>query len=147
MGFIEEIAPVIQKYASQYGIKVCSPIIAQAVLESESGTSYKATYGHNYFGLKYRDGRCPVACGKFLDRSAEQNANGSYTNISDYWFKFRSMEEGVIGYLQFINTPAYAGLKGLTDPREYMETIKAAGYATSLKYVENLMAVINKYNL
>lgn len=147
MEFIEAIAPIIQKYAPQYGIRVCSPIIAQAVLESKSGASYKAVYGHNYFGLKYRKDRCPVSCGKFLDKSAEQNADGSYTNITDYWFAFQSMEEGVIGYFQFINTPTYEGLKGLTDARTYLETIKEAGYATSIKYVENVMDVIRKYNL
>lgn len=41
MGFIEQVAPLVQKYAPEYGIKVCSPIIAQAVLESASGTSDK----------------------------------------------------------------------------------------------------------
>ncbi|MGN1314084.1 MAG: N-acetylmuramoyl-L-alanine amidase, partial [Lachnospiraceae bacterium] len=36
---------------------------------------------------------------------------------------------------------------GVTDPEEYLDKIKASGYATSLKYVPNLMAVIEKYNL
>ena len=57
------------------------------------------------------------------------------------------MEEGVIGYFDFINISNYQSVKGVTDPLEYLENIRDAGYATSLKYVANLMAVIEKYNL
>ena len=57
------------------------------------------------------------------------------------------MEDGVIGYFDFTNISTYSNLKGVTDPRQYLENIKADGYATSLKYVDNLMAVIEKYDL
>ena len=57
------------------------------------------------------------------------------------------MEAGIKGYFEFINIPNYSKLKGVADPRTYLELIKAAGYATSLKYVDNVMAVIEKYNL
>lgn len=36
---------------------------------------------------------------------------------------------------------------GPTRPRQYLENIKADGYVTSLKYVDNLMAVIERYDL
>ena len=78
--FIEQIAVLVQKYASQFGIAVHSPIIAQAILESASGTSELATHAHNYFGLKYRKGRCPSASGVYLKVGSEQNADGSYTS-------------------------------------------------------------------
>jgi flagellum-specific peptidoglycan hydrolase FlgJ len=144
--FIEDIAKYVNKHREKYNIQVASPIIAQAILESASGTSSKAKY-HNYFGLKYRANRCPAASGWFVDGSAEQLANGQYVNISTKWVKANSMEEGVICYFQFINTSNYYSLKGETNPRTYLEKIKKAGYATSLKYVDNLMNVIEKYNL
>lgn len=144
--FIEQIAFYVNKYREEFGIKVASPIIAQAVLESAKGTSNKAKY-HNYFGLKYRANRCPSASGYFVDGSAEQNKDGTYTNIQDKWFKFDSMEMGVKGYFEFTNISNYKKLKGVTNPRTYLEEIKAAGYATSLKYVDNVMNVINTYNL
>lgn len=146
MGFIETIAPLIQKYAPQYGIKVCSPIIAQACLESAYGTSGLAKV-FNYFGLKYRSGRCPTACGVCYKTGSEQNGDGSYTSSVMEWCKFPDADAGVQGYFDFINMDRYANLKGVTDPREYLEKIKADGYATSLKYVDNLMAVIKKYDL
>ncbi len=145
--FINLIGAYVQKHAPQYGIRVCSPIIGQAILESAWGTSYKASFGHNYFGLKFRENRCPISCGKFQDGSAEQAADGSYMQIRDSWFRFRDMEEGVVGYFQFVSAPAYEGLKRADGPRAYLEAIKKAGYATSIGYVENVMAVVDRYGL
>lgn len=147
IGFIEQIAPYIQTFAPQYGICVCSPIIAQAILESASGTSELARKAHNYFGLKYRPGRCPTACGIYDKTGSEQNKDGSYTSSAMQWMKFPDMEHGVRGYFDFLNTPNYANLKGVTNPQTYLEKIKEDGYATSISYVSNLQNVISSYNL
>ena len=144
--FIKELATYVQKYAPQYGIKVYSPIIAQGILESDEGRSSKAVVGHNYFGLKYRPGRCPIAIGYFTDTSKEDTGK-QLIDITDNWFKFRNMEEGVIGYFQFTDIPNYASIKGVTDPELYLTNIKAANYATSRNYVKNVMDVIEKYGL
>lgn len=146
MSFEMEIAKCVQKYAPQFNIKVCSPIIAQAILESASGTSEKAKHC-NYFGLKYRPNRCPSSDHVFIDGSKEQKQDGSYRDITDKWFGFSSMSAGVKGYFEFINTVNYAKTKNETDPYRYLQAIKDAGYATSIKYVDNLMAVISKYDL
>lgn len=153
--FIEQIAVLVQKYASQFGIAVHSPIIAQAILESASGTSNKVKveidgkveWRHNYFGLKWRDGRCAISNDYFEEWTSEQRKDGSRYNKVDRFCKFNSMEDCIIGYFQWTNIPNYANLKGVTDPQEYLEKIKADGYATSLHYVENLMNVISTYNL
>ena len=144
MNFIEEIAKYVQTYSIAYGIQVCSPIIAQAILESDSGTSELAVNAHNYFGLKYK---ASVASEHYIKVGSEQNANGTYTSSVMKWCKFPSMEAGVKGYFDFISAQRYANLKGIKDPLTYLETIKADGYATSLRYVENVYAVLNKYNL
>lgn len=145
--FIEQIASYVIRYAPKYNIRIASPIIAQAILESASGTSELAKNANNFFGLKYKSGRCPTACGTYYKVGSEQNNDGSYSSSSMAWCKFKNMEDCVIGYFDFINISRYAGLKGVTDPKQYLDTIKAAGYATSLKYVDNLMNVISKYNL
>lgn len=150
MGFIEEVAGYVQKHAPSYGIKVCSPIIAQAILESAKGTSELAVNANNFFGLKYNPAqpkRCPSAVGHYVKKGSEQNADGTYTSSTMLWQKFANMEDCVIGYFDFINNSRYANLKGITDPRTYLENIRSDGYATSLKYVDNLMNVINQYNL
>lgn len=145
--FIEEIAKYVIKHASNYNIKVHSPIIAQAILESASGTSELAKNAHNYFGLKYRQRRCSTCTGIYYKVGSEQNADGSYTSSAMKWCKFDNMEDGVIGYFDFINIKNYENLKNVEDPKTYLENIKKDGYATSLKYVDNLMAVIKKYDL
>ena len=145
--FIKKIAAYIKKYAPSYGIKVYSPIIAQAILESAYGTSELAVNAHNYFGLKYREGRCKTCIGVYTKVGTEQNPDGSYVSSSMEWCKFKDMENGVIGYFDFINISNYSNLKGVTEPRKYLEYIKADGYATSLDYVDNLMSVIENWSL
>lgn len=145
--FIEQIAAYIKKYAPSYGIVVYSPIIAQAILESAYGTSELAVNACNFFGLKYREGRCKTCIGIYDKVGSEQNSDGSYTSSAMKWCKFEDMENGVIGYFDFTNISNYANLKGVTDPREYLENIKADGYATSLNYVDNLMSVIETWSL
>lgn len=144
--FIEEIAAAAKELAPKYGIAVISPIVAQACLESGYGTSNKAQK-NNFFGLKYRANRVKCSNGSFTDTSSEQNKDGSYTKISTKWFSFATLKDGVEGYLQFIDNDNYKSLKGVTDPLTYLQNIKAAGYATSLKYVDNLMSVIKSNNL
>ena len=86
--FVKTVAAYIKKYAPVYGIEVVSPIIAQAVLESGYGTSELAVNAHNYFGLKYRKGRCKTCIGIYHMVGSEQNADGSYTSSAMQWCKF-----------------------------------------------------------
>ena len=144
--FIIAIAPYCVKYAQKYGFKVASPAIAQACLESAYGTSEKAKH-HNYFGLKYRPNRLTVNNGTFIDGSYEQETNGSYYAITDQWYNFDTMEQGVEGYFQFINISNYAKVKTAGTPLEYLQSIKDAGYATSNNYVSNVYKVIDNWNL
>ena len=142
--FIEEIAPLVKKYAPQYGIKVCSPIIAQAILESAWGGSKLSAVYHNYFGLK---------CGsQWTGRSVnmttkEEYTPGTKTTIKDNFRAYDSMEDGVKGYFEFLRLKRYQNLRGITDPEEYLKTIKADGYATSSTYVFDLLKVIKAYDL
>lgn len=145
--FIERIARYVKQYAPLYDIKVHSPIIAQAILESAYGTSELAVKANNFFGLKYREGRCKTCIGVYQKVGSEQNADGSYTSDTMSWCKFASMADGVIGYFDFINVNNYNNLKDITDPKTYLERLKSDGYATSIKYVDNLLKVIETWNL
>ena len=144
--FIAQIAEYVVKYAGQYGIRVHSPIIAQAILESGWGQSSLAVRYHNYFGMKCRS-RSDWKGKSVNMATAEEYTPGTYTNIRDNFRVYDSMEDGVKGYFDFINYSRYANLKGVTDPQTYVENIKADGYATSSTYVEKLMRVIRESNL
>ena len=142
--FIEQIADCVEKYAYVYGIEVHSPIIAQAIVESGWGKSSLASKYHNYFGLK-----CGGAWkGKSVNMATKEEYKvGTLTNIRDNFRVYDSMEDGVKGYFDFINTRRYANLKGVRSPEEYVRRIKADGYATSSKYVDTLLSVIRDNNL
>lgn len=142
--FIEVIAKYVIKYANDYGIKVHSPIIAQAILESGWGGSTLASKYNNFFGLK-----CGGSWkGKSVNMATkEEYTVGTLTDIRANFRVYDSIEDGVKGYFEFINYSRYANLKGVEEPEEYCRRIKADGYATSSTYVTNLMRVIRDNNL
>ena len=142
--FIQKIAPLIQQEAKRRGYQVVSPIIAQACVESNYGLSGLSAKYHNYFGLK-----CGSSWkGKSVNmKTKEEYTAGVLTTIKDNFRAYDSMEQGVAGYFDFINTKRYANLKTAKTPREYLQMIKDDGYATSSSYVSTNMNVLQKHDL
>ena len=142
--FIEQIAPLIQKECLARGYKVASPIIAQACIESAFGTSSLGYKFHNYFGMK-----CGSSWkGKSVNlKTKEEYKVGVLTTIKDNFRVYDTMEAGVAGYFDFISSKRYENLKTARTSKEYLEMIKADGYATSSTYVQTNMNCIIKYNL
>ena len=142
--FINEIAYIIQEEARARGYQVCSPIIAQACIESAYGTSSLGYRWHNYFGMK-----CGSSWkGKSINLSTkEEYQSGQLTTIRDNFRVYDSMEEGVKGYFDFISSSRYANLKNARTPKEYLEFIKRDGYATSSTYVNTNMSCIGRHDL
>ena len=142
--FIQKVAEKVRKYAPLYGICVHSPIIAQAIIESGWGKSGLASKYHNYFGLK-----CGSSWkGKSVNMATKEEYKvGTMTNIRDNFRVFDDFDDGIRGYFEFINKSRYANLKGVKSPEEYCRRIKADGYATSSKYVDNIMRVIRDNKL
>ena len=142
--FIQKVAEKVRKYAPLYGICVHSPIIAQAIIESGWGKSGLASKYHNYFGLKCGSSR---KGGSVNMATKEEYKPGVVTNIRDNFRTYEDFDAGIRGYFEFINTSRYANLKGVKNPEEYLRRIKADGYATSSKYVDNIMRVIRDNKL
>lgn len=142
--FIRKVAEKVEKYAPLYGICVHSPIIAQAIIESGWGKSGLASKYHNYFGLKcgssWKGGSVNMA-------TKEEYKPGVVTNIRDNFRTYEDFDAGIRGYFEFINTSRYANLKGVKSPEEYVRRLKADGYATSSKYVDNVLRVIRDNKL
>lgn len=142
--FILQIGPVVQKVSKERGYSVASPVIAQACLESAWGKSSLARNYHNYFGLK---------CGSSWKgsyarlKTREEYTKGVLTTIFDNFRSYKSMEEGIKGYYDFINTKRYANLKTATSPEDYLKKIKADGYATDSSYVAKNMKIVDNYGL
>lgn len=144
--FVLDIARLVREYAPEWGVKVYSPIIAQAIHESGWGESSLGYKYHNYFGLK-----CGTLWkGKSVNLSTkEEYSAGTLTTISANFRVYDSMEEGVRGYFVFLfdGRTRFDNLKGVTDPRTYLQRIKADGYATGKNYDDNCMNLVNLYSL
>lgn len=142
--FINTIAPIIQKEAKKRGYKICSAIIAQACIESAWGKSLLAYKYHNYFGMK---------CGSYWKGKSvnlstkEEYTVGTLTTIKDNFRVYDSIEAGVAGYFDFISTTRYSNLKTAKNAYEYLQFIKADGYATSSSYIQNNYNIVKQYNL
>ena len=142
--FIGQIAPIIQKYAQIYGYKTPSAIIAQACIESGYGRSTLASKYHNYFGMKCGSGWKGASVNM---ATKEEYTPGTLTSIRDNFRAYPDMDAGVKGYFEFIQYPRYANLKDATTPTQYLQYIKADGYATSNTYVTTCLRVVYQYHL
>ena len=146
LNFIRQIGPLIREEAIARGYLVASPIIAQATVESFKGTGLSglATKYHNYFGMK-----CGSSWkGRSVNlKTGEEYTTGTITQITAAFRVYDDMRSGVRGYFDFISTSRYKALKSAATPKEYLERIKAAGYATSSTYVQTNLKRISLYNL
>lgn len=140
--FIETIGPIIQEEAKTRGYLVCSPIIAQACIESGFNTSLLSLKYHNYFGMKVGSWKGPS-----VNLATKEEYNSQLVSIRDNFRCYPDMISGVKGYFDFISTNRYANLKSADTAEEYLKRIKADGYATSSSYVNTCMNVVNKYDL
>ena len=148
LAFIQQIAPLIVAEGSKRGYKVYSTVIAQAIIESNSGKSQLSQPpNYNYFGLKC--GTAWLLAGKLSVnmKTKEEFTIGKLTQVNAYFRRFSSMADGVKGYYDFISTKRYANLKEAVNYRQYAEYLKADGYATSSSYVSTLCGRVEEYGL
>ncbi|MBR2589181.1 glucosaminidase domain-containing protein [Candidatus Saccharibacteria bacterium] len=119
--FVDKYHDIAAELGSQYGIP-WEAVMAQGILESVSGTSRFAVERNNFFGIG----------------AVDSNPNNAHT--------FSSAAEGWKGYFEFIsNNPRYrknGAFDHAGDPIGYIESIKAAGYATDSNYVTKLVPII-----
>lgn len=141
--FIAYIAPMIQSEAKARGYKICSTVIAQAIIEGAAGTSSLAKLYHNHFGMK-----CGKSWkGKSVNLKTKEEYGAGLVTIRDNFRIFESDEQGVKGYYDFISASRYDNLKTATTYKEYAERLKSDGYATSSSYVQTLCNTVTRYNL
>ena len=149
--FIDAIGHAAQSYYAEYQI-LPSLCIAQALLESNKADYRKGLLSlsglakdcHNYFGMKWSEG---CGCDYKEYRTGEQKKTGEYYTISAKFRKYKSLEDGVRGYFQFLQYKRYANLRGVTDYKVACNLIRQDGWATSLTYTENLIKRIESLQL
>lgn len=133
--FIERVAMVVQQYAPQYGFCVCSPIIAEACVDSNYGRSELARNASNLFNMKYVRDRC-ITCVGIYERAE-----------SELWCKFPDAPLCIAGYFEYLSVPQFANLKGITDPYIYLQVLRTDGYPITSLCVDELMHFIEDKGL
>ena len=142
--FIKMIGDAAVKHYPQYKI-LPSLTIAQAILESGWGSSRLSQECFNYFGMKWREG-CGCDYKEYLTK--EQRKDGSYYSIMAKFRKYRDAADGIEGYYKFLSGyKRYHNLIGVTDSDKACDLIRQDGWATSLKYSQNLKRVIAQNRL
>lgn len=122
-----------------------SIIMAQAIVESQSGQSALAISANNHFGIK-----CKRHWGgeTYYHVDDDRDENGQL--IESCFRKYQSIEASFIDHSNFLmNRAHYRQLFRYqkTDYRNWAKGLKRAGYATDPKYADKLIRTIEQHQL
>ena len=142
--FVQNVIPRIAYIAKQKGYKYPSAIIAQAICESNWGTSSLSSKYYNFFGMK-----CGSSWkGKSVNlKTKEEYKVGTLTTIKDNFRVYDNVDAGIEGYFDFIKMTRYQNLNEATSPEDYITKLKNDGWATSSTYINTLTNILNVNNL
>ena len=145
--FVNLIYPAVIECCKRHGWGVPSAIIAQACLESMKSTGWSglASSCFNFWGMKWAK---KYGCDYKEYKTGEQKANGTYYTVTAKFCKFDSVAAGIEGYFKFIElNPRYKKVMLCKDFVSYATEIKNAGWATSIKYTQNIINKVVALNL
>lgn len=148
--FCDLIAPAVIENCKRHGWGVPSAIIGQACLESMKSTGWSglASTCFNFWGMKWNK---KYGCDYKEYKTQEQRKDGSYYTVTAKFCKYPTIEGeggGIDGYFKFIEmNPRYKKVMQCKDYVSYAQEIRAAGWATSLKYTDNLIARVQSLGL
>lgn len=118
--------------------------IAQACLESAYGTSELAVQANNLFGIKQGSGWK----GAVYSKATKEWDGSKYITITAPFRKYDTMVACVEDYIaKLTGMERYKNLVGCTDIATACKYIREDGWATSPTYTENLLKVVDKFNL
>ncbi|KAF1296919.1 hypothetical protein BAU15_14555 [Enterococcus sp. JM4C] len=147
--FVEVIGEDARKLGLEYDV-FASVMIAQAILESGSGSSGLASAPHyNLFGIK----------GSFNGKSAvyttnEDDGNGNLYEIKSAFRSYSSYRDSLSDYVKLLrggisgNSQFYKGV-WRSEAKNYLQATEAltGKYATDTQYSNKLNSIIAAYNL
>lgn len=144
--FIKKIAPEAQKLGKSYGV-MPSILIAQALVETDSGRTLLGVKYHNLYHLPASEGnRRVVLWTTEVKDGKEQNVERSYQvystwseSMADYMTRLKANN---LGYEML-----YTRLATAKTYKEASAIFYQEGYTTSSDYAGRLIALIEKHQL
>jgi flagellar protein FlgJ len=146
--FIARAVAPAQASMDRYKVPA-SVTIAQAILESGAGVSTLTRVDHSVFGMKCFGDPGPVAVGCRDYATHECDSHGGCYATHASFRAYRTEAESYADHGLLLSTvsryrPAFA----YTDnPDKFARALQKAGYATSTKYADNLIALMHRYDL
>ncbi|MDR2977208.1 MAG: LysM peptidoglycan-binding domain-containing protein [Streptococcaceae bacterium] len=136
---IQSIAADAVPVAEGYGLYP-SVMIAQAILESGSGTSELAVAYNNFFGVKYTSG-------EGVDMPTTEYIDGQAQNVTETFQVYGSPEESFAAHAELLSN-YYPGTL-VANTTSYLDALSAlqGRYATDPNYSTLLNSIITSYDL
>ncbi len=135
--YIRRFEKVARVEMEKFGIPA-SISMAQGLLESDGGSSMLATRNNNHFGIKCFSRSCKKGhCSNFSDDSHK-----------DFFRIYGSAWESWRAHSKLLANGKYKVLKKYgKDYKAWARGLKRLGYATDPNYANNLIRIIQKYQL
>lgn len=133
--FIETLAPIATAlYNSREKWVLPSVMIAQCAKE----TGWDCSGKYSYFGIK----------GSGVESKTQEYINGQYIEIVDSFRTYPDLTSACIDYVNLITTsPRYAGAVNNPDYKSAIRAIHSGGYATSPTYADDIISIIEDFDL
>lgn len=136
--YVKRFANVAKAEMEKFGIPA-SIILAQGILESNSGKGKLATKNNNHFGMKCFSKKCKKGhCSNFSDDSHKD----FFLRYTSAWGSYRDHSKLLVGkrYKHLLKL-------GTTDYKSWAQGLKKAGYATDKRYAEKIIEIIETKQL
>lgn len=140
--FISKISPLAVQDMKATGV-LASLTIAQAILESGWGESTLAAKANNLFGIKAGSNWN----GKTYNiNTKEYHEDSSYITNADFR-AYDSWEGSILDHSKLLQGKRYAKVLEATDYKVACQEVYNAGYATNSNYPQQLITLIEQYDL
>lgn len=143
--FITQVAPEAQAMQNTYHV-YASITIAQAILESQWGTSRLASQYHNLFGIK---GTGPNS----RELTTKEYINGKWIVTKGRFRVYDSWSDSIKDHTRLMmngtdtNQQNYDRVVKAANYQEAAKALQDSGYATDPNYAQKLISVIKAYKL
>ena len=141
----------INKINSEIGTpKILKSVcIAMAILETGWGTNelYKV---NNIYSINCYDEELTKDYNDkfiYINNAPQEDRNGNITYHREKFFKFENFRQATDCLMLWFTRRKYNGIFNIKDYKNLCNHIQKCGFATSSKYAESLIRIIEQYNL
>ncbi|KRM68304.1 glycoside hydrolase family 73 protein [Apilactobacillus ozensis] len=145
--FINKIIPSAYRAQRKYNI-LASVSIAQAILESDWGTSGLSVKYNNLYGMK-----TSIHDSDAVNLSTQEYVNGQFITTTGRFKVYQSWDESVLAHAALLkngtswNPQQYQDVVNSDNYVEAAAGLQSDGYATDPSYTKKIIQIIEKYRL